>query len=636
MDTLLRFKLELESMLSGALRNDQATAHGVFTGIDRDIQQTQRYMDQLGREIKIKIDTSAIAKANSEMSALTQTGAMAAGSLIAQGVGRGLDFARDQVTDVFQKGMQGGALQMQFNTMAGVAEGGKLFEDLTKFIADSPLGPELYKDATTMQSFGIATREILPDLKMLGDVSMGNAQRLEALTLAFAQTTSAGKLMGQDLLQYVNAGFNPLAEIAAHTGQKMGDLRDAMSEGKITVDMVRQAFVWATSEGGRFYHMLDNIAETPFGKYQAELGNIETAKMKLGMALMPEVGHFFDTLKPIIDELPENLKKLEPSIDHLVRGMGDLVKWTSTHTETIEKWVTVAKIAAEAWLAWKVGTVALTAVNWLWVQSIGAQQTATLAATGATNQENLALQEQAELVGALTGEYIGLTAAQYEYMTASERAAFAGIMTGPNAAAGLAVGRMATSGATTLASGLSGAMVPVMIGAFAIHALDQWMRVGKGGEKYKDMIGYENGEELSFFDLIGRNEAKRRFAELERNGYSEEEALQYARTGVNPKATKNGINYGFLSGMGFSPAAATNSSILAKYGVSTAAPNAPTLSTGDTDAITGGGRKQIIIHARFGDNMTNHFSSFEGGVEQVRADFERMFLSVLQSANAAM
>ena len=68
-------------------------------------------------------------------------------------------------------------------------------------------------------------------MQMLGDVSQGNKERFDSLTLAFAQVSSAGKLSGQDLLQFVNAGFNPLNEIAKVTGESMEDLRERMSDG---------------------------------------------------------------------------------------------------------------------------------------------------------------------------------------------------------------------------------------------------------------------------------------------------------------------------------------------------------------------------------------------------------------------
>jgi len=111
--------------------------------------------------------------------------------------------------------------------------------------------------AKTMLAFGTSIDDVVPTLKMLGDVSMGNSERFASLSLAFAQTTAAGRLMGQEVLQFVNAGFNPLEQISRDTGKSMKDLKKDMEDGAISVAMVRQAFQNATSEGGRFYKAIE-------------------------------------------------------------------------------------------------------------------------------------------------------------------------------------------------------------------------------------------------------------------------------------------------------------------------------------------------------------------------------------------
>ena len=68
--------------------------------------------------------------------------------------------------------------------------------------------------AQTMLGFGLASESVVPHLKAIGDISGGNAEKFSSLVLSFSQMSSVGKLMGQDLLQMINAGFNPLEEIA--------------------------------------------------------------------------------------------------------------------------------------------------------------------------------------------------------------------------------------------------------------------------------------------------------------------------------------------------------------------------------------------------------------------------------------
>lgn len=64
----------------------------------------------------------------------------------------------------------------------------------------------------------------------------------------------------------VNAGFNPLEEIARKTGKSIGELKEEMSKGAITSKMVQNAFISATSAGGKFFGMSSEGAKTLNGQ----------------------------------------------------------------------------------------------------------------------------------------------------------------------------------------------------------------------------------------------------------------------------------------------------------------------------------------------------------------------------------
>lgn len=160
------------------------------------------------------------------------------------------------------------------DTMLGSATRGKaLMSELTQFAASSPLDFKgTVGAAQQMLGFGIKQKQILPFLRAIGDVSMGNAGKFRSLTLAFSQMSAAGKLMGQDLNQMINAGFNPLSTMAEKTGKSIGQLKEEMSKGKISAEMVQQAFIDATSEGGKFYKMSETANKT-IGGQMSQLGD---------------------------------------------------------------------------------------------------------------------------------------------------------------------------------------------------------------------------------------------------------------------------------------------------------------------------------------------------------------------------
>ena len=110
--------------------------------------------------------------------------------------------------------------QAAFTPLLGGAEQAKAaLKDLSGFAAATPFEmPDLAQASQTMLSFGEDSKSLMPDLKMLGDISQGNSAKLSGLALVFGQVQSNGHLMGQDLLQMINQGFNPLQVISDKTG----------------------------------------------------------------------------------------------------------------------------------------------------------------------------------------------------------------------------------------------------------------------------------------------------------------------------------------------------------------------------------------------------------------------------------
>ncbi len=176
------------------------------------------------------------------------------------------------------------ALELSFTALLGSKEkADKLFGNLRQFAATTTFSiGDLAKGAQTLLGFNVAAEKVETILHAIGDISMGDAQKFQSLTLAFAQMSSTGKLMGQDLLQMINAGFNPLATISEKTGKSIGELKDEMSKGTLSAELITQAFIDATSEGGKFYNMLATQSEGIAGRMAKLSGTIEDAFNDIG------------------------------------------------------------------------------------------------------------------------------------------------------------------------------------------------------------------------------------------------------------------------------------------------------------------------------------------------------------------
>lgn len=95
-------------------------------------------------------------------------------------------------------------METQIETLVGKDTTAKIMPQIKEMAKISPLTmTDIVGAEKMMLSFNIEAEKSIDYLKALSDVSMGNSQKFNSLTLAFSQMSSAGRLMGQDLLKCV-------------------------------------------------------------------------------------------------------------------------------------------------------------------------------------------------------------------------------------------------------------------------------------------------------------------------------------------------------------------------------------------------------------------------------------------------
>lgn len=205
-------------------------------------------------------------------------------------------------------------LNIQFKTFLGsAAEAEKTIAELEEFSIKTPFTPEQVQGAAkSLLAFGAPASSLEDTLKVLGDVSAGTGKDLKELAIIYGQIRSTGKLTGQDLLQLINAGFNPLQTIAEKTGKSVADLKVEMEKGNISFDQVEQAFRDATAEGGLFFNLTEELSKSTAGRISTLEGNFDALKRQIGLGLLPvfetlvdagaKIIEFFTTLPKTIDE----------------------------------------------------------------------------------------------------------------------------------------------------------------------------------------------------------------------------------------------------------------------------------------------------------------------------------------------
>ena len=274
--------------------------------VERGLARVQSAFKSLGG-VAIKIGKSLVSPF-AGLTALLGTGALVGGLM---SFVKGSSSAAASVED----------LTIQLEVLTGSFETAKsLIKQFREEEKKSALNLEDYSNAAkTILAFGGSVKDIMPTLRMFGDVSMGNSDRFGSLALAFAQTTAAGRLMGQEVLQFVNAGFNPLEQISRDTGRSMKDLKKDMEDGAISVAMVKQAFVNATSQGGRFFGAIDKGSTGTNAKINQFGAAVTGLKVAFGTG-------FNDGLKIALDAASTKLPQLMAKFAELGQTIGKTIE----------------------------------------------------------------------------------------------------------------------------------------------------------------------------------------------------------------------------------------------------------------------------------------------------------------------
>lgn len=185
--------------------------------------------------------------------------------------------------------------------LGSVSKAQKMLTDIRELDIKSPFGfQELAEASKRMLAYGISAEDVIPTLTRLSEVAMGDAFKLDRLAYVMGQVKAATKLTAQDLRQFTEAGLNPLQEIARLTGMSMDTLREKVTEGAISYDLIKLAIEAATSETGRFYGANERFAKTLTGDWAKLTAEAQALGREIGNSLVPAARQLIAAVREII------------------------------------------------------------------------------------------------------------------------------------------------------------------------------------------------------------------------------------------------------------------------------------------------------------------------------------------------
>lgn len=286
---------------------------------------------------------------------------VAAGNMIA-------DFAKKAASElgkVIQSGVDYNASMesylTNFKVMLGNEElaAAKLSE-LRKMAASTPFAlSDLTEGTQTLLQFGIAADDTTDVLKQLGDISLGNADKLQTLVRAYGKMSSAHKVTLENVNMMIDAGFNPLNQICDATGESMSDLYKRISDGRVSFEELQYAVQAATSEGGQFYNGMLEASQTFSGRMSTLKDNVAALTGELTSGLFAALGDLVVKLNDVVTSFLDSDEKM----DQLKDTIGIATSVVAAAGAAFLAYKGYVALATAAEVAHTVATTAMTAAN---------------------------------------------------------------------------------------------------------------------------------------------------------------------------------------------------------------------------------------------------------------------------------
>lgn len=200
--------------------------------------------------------------------------------------------------------------QTSFEVMTGSAEEAtSVMDRLKKIGAETPFEfTDLANATQKLMAFGFTADEAIEQFGVLGDISQGDAQKLDSFAGALGKMQSSGKVSLEALNIMIEQGFNPLQVISDKTGESMESLYDRVSKGSVSLDEIKGAMVDATSEGGQFFQSMEKQSKTLNGRLSTLKDNFDSFTGSLFSGATSGAGNLIDVASSWIEELSDGFR----------------------------------------------------------------------------------------------------------------------------------------------------------------------------------------------------------------------------------------------------------------------------------------------------------------------------------------
>ena len=196
--------------------------------------------------------------------------------------------------------------ETSFGVMLGDIEQAKtLMDDLVSFSSVTPYTLEdVVPEANLLLSYGVQYENLLDTMTKLGDLSQGNAEKFDRITLAYGQMLAKGKVTGEELRQMTEAGVPLMQTLADTIGVTTAEYSEMQEAGEVSIDVLNQGITALTTGTGKFAGMMEKQSQTMNGLISTMQDNLQQVGRDVGLEVFKEV-------KVVIDDILTDLKQAQ-------------------------------------------------------------------------------------------------------------------------------------------------------------------------------------------------------------------------------------------------------------------------------------------------------------------------------------
>jgi len=241
---------------------------------------------------------------------------MKSAGLMASGIIATLGLAGAKMLDVASNIEQA---RISFDVMTGSGEkAAQLMKDMSDFAVKTPFElPGVIQAGKQLMAMGAGIEDVLPELKMMGDIAAGTGAPLERLIINFGQVRLQGQLTGRELRDFAVNGVDLVGELGKMMNKTTQEIKEMVESGDIGFDDVKQAFANMTGEGGKFFNLMERQS-TSFGGVMSNIRDeiTRTVASIMGIDVSGDIreGSIFAMAKKGAETLLEVLGKATPAL----------------------------------------------------------------------------------------------------------------------------------------------------------------------------------------------------------------------------------------------------------------------------------------------------------------------------------